>query len=299
MNAPPVSVIVPVHNGAPYLERCLDSLAAQTLPGLEAIIVDDASTDDTPAILKRWSAVSPGMFRYVRLQTRQGPGGARNAGLGIAQGRYVCFADSDDEVLPDMFAKLQALAEETCADMAVCGFTLINAEGDVRNFLPPASLTLREVSLSRRWLSSPWNKIFRRSFLEVHGIRFPLTYFSEDMVFVMRTIFSCPRLSVLPESLYRYYMNENSVSNNIRARTGSLTSLAALREDVERLPDADGSGGLSLGERRRAWRRQFFMHALYYPCCSLLLGQGAVLDRLRDFSAYCLALLRFLTTGRL
>ncbi len=95
-----VSIIIPVHNGAPYLEECLQSVGAQTLRDTEIIVVDDGSDDDTPKILKKAEALDP-RIRSAR-QERQGAGSARNRGLEAAKGRYVLFADADDVLKPEL-----------------------------------------------------------------------------------------------------------------------------------------------------------------------------------------------------
>ena len=95
-----VSIIIPVHNGAPYLEECLRSVSGQTFRDTEIIVVDDGSDDETPKILQHAAALDP-RIRRVR-QERQGAGSARNRGLEAAAGRYVLFADADDVLKPDL-----------------------------------------------------------------------------------------------------------------------------------------------------------------------------------------------------
>lgn len=91
-----VSIVIPLYNKAPYLERALDSISAQTFSDFEVIIVDDGSTDDGAAVVARYPD------RRVRLitQTNAGPGPARNTGIAEAQGSFVAFLDADDEWLP-------------------------------------------------------------------------------------------------------------------------------------------------------------------------------------------------------
>ncbi|HEY3188694.1 MAG TPA: glycosyltransferase family A protein, partial [Solirubrobacteraceae bacterium] len=86
-----MSIIVPCHNGARFLADALDSALAQTHPAIEVIVVDDGSTDDTPAILARYA----GRVRALRQQNR-GPSAARNVALAVAPGDYVAFLDADD-----------------------------------------------------------------------------------------------------------------------------------------------------------------------------------------------------------
>jgi glycosyltransferase involved in cell wall biosynthesis len=92
---PLASVIVPVFNGERFLARALDSILAQLYEPLDLILVDDGSTDATPAIAKRYG----GQLRYLR-QTNAGPAAARNAGIAAARGELLAFLDSDDVWLP-------------------------------------------------------------------------------------------------------------------------------------------------------------------------------------------------------
>lgn len=86
-----VSVIVPVFNGARFLERCVDTIRRQRYAPIDVVIVDDGSTDETPALVPRLAPEA----RYVR-QENAGPAAARNAGLRIATGDVVAFLDVDD-----------------------------------------------------------------------------------------------------------------------------------------------------------------------------------------------------------
>lgn len=93
-----VSVIVPVFNRERYVEQCLDSILATRYPELEILVVDDGSTDSTPAILEDVRARAGGMVRVLHHPGRQnrGPSSSRNLALARAAGAYVCFLDSDD-----------------------------------------------------------------------------------------------------------------------------------------------------------------------------------------------------------
>lgn len=95
-----VSVIVPTYNHAPYLKDCLDSLVAQSMQNFEIIIIDDASTDNTPEVIDRYAKIFGERLNYVKLEKRVGRGGVRNHGLRSAKGEYITFLDSDDAYLP-------------------------------------------------------------------------------------------------------------------------------------------------------------------------------------------------------
>lgn len=116
MSAPLVSVVLPVHNGARYLDEAIRSVLAQTYADMELIVVDDGSTDETPHIVARHESA----VRYVR-QEHSGVSAARNKGIALSRGSYIGFIDSDDEWEPEKIAT-QVGRLESKAD-AVASFT--------------------------------------------------------------------------------------------------------------------------------------------------------------------------------
>ncbi len=125
-----LSVIVPVYNMAAggKLEYCLKSLIGQTLPAesYEILAVDDASSDESPEILRRYAAEFPDRFTAVCCPVNHHQGGAKNAGLSLARGEWIGFIDADDWVMPDFYEKLLAAAEREGADMAGCDYCLVD-----------------------------------------------------------------------------------------------------------------------------------------------------------------------------
>lgn len=119
---PKVSVIVPVYNAEKYLRSCVDSILAQTVRDIELILVDDGSTDTSPAICDEYAVEDS------RVKVLHKPNGraasARNAGLRIASGEYVAFVDADDLIVPEMYEKM--LAAE--ADVCLCDYVRFQGE---------------------------------------------------------------------------------------------------------------------------------------------------------------------------
>ena len=125
---PAVSVIIPIHNGAATIKRTLRSLLAQSLVNWEAIIIDDASSDEKidGGGVPKWNA-RDGRFRVARLTENRGSAAARNAGLRMARGEFVAYLDDDDQRLPGLPPRCTGCA--TRPDVLVFGFDMLYEDG--------------------------------------------------------------------------------------------------------------------------------------------------------------------------
>ena len=109
---PKISVIVPIYNAENFLERCIDSLLAQTIEDFELILVNDGSTDSSKRICERYKSKDK---RIILInQQNSGPSASRNSGLNIAKGEFICFVDADDYVGKEYLScMLNKIDEET------------------------------------------------------------------------------------------------------------------------------------------------------------------------------------------
>ena len=123
-----ISVIVPVYKVEKYLDCCVQSILDQTVSDFELILVDDGSPDQCGAMCDAW-AQKDGRIRVVH-KHNGGLSDARNAGLDVMTGQYVCFADSDDALHPQYLQVLLALLEHTGADIAACHYDFFQEEND-------------------------------------------------------------------------------------------------------------------------------------------------------------------------
>ena len=160
MLEPLVSAIIPCHDSAATIERALDSALAQTFSELEIIVIDDASTDATPGILRRRCA-DPHL-RLIALDRNLGPAGARNKGIEAARGKYIAFLDSDDEWLPEKIA-LQFAAMEANRAATLCGCDA------VWNY--PDGSTEHSTASSTGQLA--WKALLRSSFVQTPSVMAP------------------------------------------------------------------------------------------------------------------------------
>ncbi len=208
-----VSVIIPTYNGEKRIAHTLESLAAQTYSSIEIIVVDDVSTDDTVNTARTVLENSGRQFRIIR-RTRNGRQSAsRNTGLAAAKGEYVIFFDHDDIADPEFVSSLYAEAEATNADIVLCGIK--HSRGNEPPYFEESSAledgTLSPEAYLEAWvrgkirLWSVWNFIFRKSFLDEHGLRFPeKCRLGEDTEFVLKAIACASRMSGISAKLYNY-----------------------------------------------------------------------------------------------
>ena len=124
MNAPDVSVIIPVYNGARFVACAIESVLAQTWESLECIVVDDGSTDSTPSVLAGFA----GRIRVMR-QNNQGVSVARNLGIDAAKGQFIAFLDADDVWLPTKISKqMVIIAGDDRIGGVGCGMVVTDGE---------------------------------------------------------------------------------------------------------------------------------------------------------------------------
>lgn len=219
-----LSIIVPVYNMAAdgRLAYCMDSLAAQTMRDYEILAVDDASTDDSLEILRRYEAEYPEKVKVITYDRNKRQGGAKNEGLNAASGQWVGFIDSDDWVTPDYYEKLIRRAEETGADMVGCDYSLVT-EHTMEVGKVVANNTMDQTGLlddekHRKLIlrsGSMVIKIYKRSVLEENHLRFPEGIFYEDNCAGPLWSLYFTHFEKVDEPMYYYYQHEVSTVHHI------------------------------------------------------------------------------------
>lgn len=216
-----VSVVVPVHNAERHLRRCLDSLREQTYGGLQIVLVDDGSVDNSLQICRRSEEQSRNVT--VISQPNSGPSSARNAGLRAATGRYVCFVDADDWVEPTMVEDLVTIATTRGSDYVMCNYRILR-EGQVIPGPPPYTVggpkdihELRVKLLTTNALNSACTKLYAMSLIESGGIEFDerLRY-GEDTAFNLQYLDLASQPFFTPSCLYNYRYHRASASRTFR-----------------------------------------------------------------------------------
>ena len=218
MDQPLISVIVPVYNVAPYLGRCLDSIAAQTWGNLEVWLVDDGSTDDSAALCAAMAEKDP-RFRLLR-QENAGVSAARNLAMDHAGGQYLQFVDGDDFLPPDATENLVRTAAATGADLVVGRFWRVaGGRAAVRGHIREARVLTRQ-DYAEEMLKAPanfyygvlWNKLYRRSIVEAGHLRCDTgVSWCEEFLFNMEYLRRARLIAACARPVYCYVKRPGSL----------------------------------------------------------------------------------------
>lgn len=234
---PDVTVVIGAYNSMPYLLPCLASVASQSIGAdrLEVIAVDDGSTDNTGEILDAYARLYP-FFRVVHQANSGGPSAPRNLGIDQARGRYIFFVDADDMLGVEALERMVAMADKNQSDIVLGKLVGIRRSVPVTMYThnqPNADLYTSKVYRSLRC-----QRLFRRSFLIEHDIRFPHMMIGEDQNFAATAYIHAKVISVLAD-YDCYYLRLREDGQNITTailtaprRMAGLESLIPMVADL-------------------------------------------------------------------
>lgn len=223
---PKISVIIPVYNVEKYLKKCLDSVLAQTLDGLEIICVDDGSTDSSFEIMREYTKKD----KRIKLLQKENGGlsSARNFGLKASSAEYISFIDSDDYVHPSMLEKMYDALVQNDVDLAVCSANVIyesstetKASDDA--YLAPKFLGKNEIdsAILHSLNVFAWNKLFKKSIIDEFKISFPEGLLYEDACFYFQYMSVAKTIFCLEDKFYYYIRRENSIMSDTFGKKGA------------------------------------------------------------------------------
>lgn len=237
MAAPVVTVAIPSYNAARFLEAAVRSAMAQSLAEIEIIIVDDGSTDASPAIAARLAG-EDARLRTARLPANGGPAAARNRALAMAKGRWFAVLDSDDVMAPGRLAALVAAAEAQGADIIADNLLLFDdaAPGGAALFLEPPRAPgwislldyLGETLMYGKGANFGYLKpVFRTAALRAAGISYDERLrIAEDDDLVVRALLAGLRYRLEPGAGYGYRRHQGSISHRL-SRANAAAMMAA------------------------------------------------------------------------
>ena len=240
MEIPAVSVIVPLYNAEKYIGDCLDSILGQTLTNFEVIVVDDCSTDSSPAIVESYREKFGGRLMLVKTLRNSGNAGytARNKGLNFSRGEYVWFVDADDFITRTALEELYTAAKEVDADVVYTGMRYLYSSEKGAQLIPdemgwslkekgiedkpmltvnnPEKI-LRELLKDRGLFWVAWTKFVRRNFLIENEISFFELPSSGDFPWTIELFARTERFLRLPVAVY-FWRDDSAISTTRRQR---------------------------------------------------------------------------------
>ena len=217
---PLISIIIPVYNTSDYLRSCINSILSQSFTDYECILIDDGSNDGSGLICDAFSAGDP-RFRVLHIENG-GVSSARNLGLEIACGDWICFVDSDDELLHD---GLQTMVNciRNDVDIVLAGYERYDEKGSiVYSVSDRVVVTLdKKQSLSMlyethelyySYLGYVWGRLFRRKIIQEHHLCFDLELrIKEDTLFITQYVLCSSGMTIFTTiPVYRYNERESS-----------------------------------------------------------------------------------------
>lgn len=227
-----ITVVIPVYNVAPYVERCMKSVMGQTMPAAECIIVDDATPDDSIERCQRLINEYSGPTRFIihHHEKNQGLSVARNSGMDAATSDYIYFLDGDDEMTYDCLEKLAApIVSDYSIEMVMGGFRTENiATGDSKHEwnqqIENSPLELQSNEDVQKWyyhvkIPRPvyvWNKLLKLSFVKTNHLYNKEGVLGEDLLWTYYLIGCLRHTVIIHDETYVYYSRPDSIVSNTK-----------------------------------------------------------------------------------
>ncbi|MFR9757880.1 CDP-glycerol glycerophosphotransferase family protein [Streptomyces sp. TR06-5] len=297
-----LSVVVPLGGTAPQVRECLESLAAQQVETLEAVLVDDGTTSEAVLAAAEEATAGDARFRTVRVSpaptTVPGRlGAARNAGLRHTDpaGRYVAFLDAEDSVPPAGYRRLLESLEETGSELATGNAVRLGNDGPGRTPLlgkpldrdRPATHITRHRGLTRDRLAG--TKVFRRAFLERHALRWEEEAGGTDVRFVLPAHFLAEAVDVVAGTVLHRRNADDGLGRSgagTRRQRGpealaAMCERVAALDAVSRFLAVHGASRGRTGRRRNPDKRHFDTAVITTDLAPLVAALPEADDRFR------------------
>ncbi|WP_196007991.1 glycosyltransferase [Clostridium tyrobutyricum] len=234
---PIVSIIVPIYNVERYINKCINSILSQTFKKFELILVDDGSPDSCGEICDKYAELD---YRIKVIHKKNGGlSSARNAGIDIAQGKYIGFIDSDDWIKNDMYEFLYKTIIKYDADISICDFIKFNENYDLcfkedsgknieiwNNIEALEKLNTDDCGK----IVVTWNKLYKKELWS--DIRFPEGRIHEDVFTMHKILFKTNRIVNTNKVLYGYLQRSSSIIGT-KFSLKKLDYIDGLRERIK------------------------------------------------------------------
>lgn len=214
VNDSEISIIVPVFNSAPFLERCISSILAQRYSGWEAIFIDDGSTDNSLSILLEYAHTDERI--KVIHQENAGAGMARNAGIDVAIGKYLVFVDSDDYISPDYLSLLATHNE----DVVFIDVEAVNEGGKCisKEYMSHfCHWSVFDISKAMMIGTIPWGgvrKAVKTSLIKENNIKYSNQKIGEEALYSFNIMIKAKSVGFIDSCVYYYVQRNDSLSHS-------------------------------------------------------------------------------------
>lgn len=219
-----ISIIIPIYNKEQYIEKCVDSILSQKYKDYEVILVNDGSTDNSLQICKECYSKINNI--KIITQKNQGVSAARNTGILNAKGENIIFIDADDEIEEGYLENLSKNVNDY--DLTICGCNYFIEEKKklvVKKFdnnLKEQTIGIEQlIKVARKGLlNALWNKIFNKSIIDEHNIRFDEKIsLGEDLLFIIEYIkYINTRIYIINKPLYHYTLRKAGINLNSKEK---------------------------------------------------------------------------------
>ena len=221
---PLVTIVIPVYKVEKFIKRCLLSVVKQSYKEIECILVNDVTPDKSMVVAEHFIQQHPDFnFKIINQPKNLGLSMARNAGMGLANGKYIYFLDSDDEITPAAIEHLVKIAEETDAQLVLGHSVCINEEeGWKRDYFPITSEKnvlvgnneILEHFVNGKYPVMACDKLTSMDFLMKHKLYFVQDLFSQDVLWSFQSSLHLEKVAFLREDTYLYYFHGASIIHN-------------------------------------------------------------------------------------
>lgn len=240
MTKPAISIIVPVYNVEAYLPACLESIRQQTFRDFELILVNDGSKDNSQVIIDSFVHKHADIaIKQIYHTESHGASAARNAGLSIAQGEYIYFIDSDDDIADNCLETLWETACKYDVDVVTAENLLIRPEGSKTVRLgiegPVSGNDVIETYCRRLWYNVVWNKLYRRDMIERNHLRFIEGMPLEDELWSFEIACAARTIALLHKTTYNYYIRPKSVMSTLKSCTRRWQTFIDISEHINKV----------------------------------------------------------------
>lgn len=229
-----ISIIVPVYNAKKYLNKCLDSIINQTYKNLDIILINDGSTDGSGRICDEYARID-NRIRVIH-NINQGVSAARNKGIGLSNGKYILFIDSDDDVSRFYVERLVANISAEI-DIVICGI-----EDIYENVKIPKNIKWRQINndlfgkieedfhIIINYTRVIAAKLYKTEILKIYNINFPVDIsFGEDQIFNTLYFKKIKNYRFIHDKLYKYYHRKTNSLSNLKTSTNFYDSIKMLK----------------------------------------------------------------------